>query len=169
MNQVILAAAKQNTYQDNYEKGKAFEQYIISLFNEQKFTLKKRRQSEKFTDNFQSPDHFNPDVEMELIFTGRKKYRFAVECKWRKEFKDGNIKWANDSQICSYQVFQSQARMRVFVAIGIGGEPSGPEKLFVTPLDNIAQYNKVDELQLIPFKRKPTTELLYNIHQLKLF
>ena len=134
MNQYTLSTAKkQIIYQDNYDKGKAFEQYIINLFNQHSFHRKKWRKSEKFTDRFSSIDHSNPDLEMELVFTGAKKYRFAVECKWRKEFKAGSMTWANDSQICSYQIFQSQARMPVFVAIGIGGEPSSPEKLFVTP------------------------------------
>lgn len=165
----LPTAIKQINYQDNYEKGKAFEQYIINLFNQHSFQWKKWRESKKFTDQFLPTDHYNPDLEMELVFTGAKKYRFAVECKWRKEFKEGTITWASNSQICSYQIFQSQARMPVFIAIGIGGQPSSPEKLFVTPLDNISQHNYVHELQLIPFKRKPTNRFFYDIRQLKLF
>ena len=33
----------------------------------------------------------DPDLEIELLFTGAKKCRFAVECKWRSEFREGRI------------------------------------------------------------------------------
>lgn len=114
-------------------------------------------------------DHFNPDLEMELVFTGKQKYRFAVECKWRQDFYDGKINWAEDSQIVSYRMFQDRVRIPVFVAIGIGGEPSAPDKLFVTPLNNICMYNEVYESDLIPFKRRPTRNFFFDVHQLRLF
>ena len=114
-------------------------------------------------------DHYNPDIEIELVFTKAKKYRFAVECKWRKEFRDGQISWATDAQICAYRMFQDQVRMPVFVAIGIGGEPDNPEKLFLTPLNNIYMHNKVREKELIPFERKATRKFYYDVQQLKLF
>ena len=74
-------ALKQISEQDGYEKGQRFEQFIIKLFNEQFFYLKKWRKSEKFTDSFLSVDHWNPDLEMELVFTDVEKYRFEVECR----------------------------------------------------------------------------------------
>lgn len=165
----IQTAPKQKSEQDGYEKGQRFEQYVIKLFNEHFFYLKKWRKSQKFTDSSLSIDHWNPDIEMELIFTGVRKYRFAVECKWRQEFKDGKIEWATDAQICAYRIFQDQERIPVFVAIGIGGEPDNPEKLFLTPLNSIYLCNKLYESNLIPFKRKPRHRFYYDVQQLKLF
>src|ERR1051325_3799860 len=133
MNKFITQiAAKQNRRLDNYSKGLMFEQYIVDLFNKHFFYLKQWRKSKKFTSTILSLDHSFPDLEMELVFTGKRKYRFAVECKWRSEFNDGKITWANDSQIHIYRKFQDQTRIPVFVAIGVGGEPSNPEMLFVT-------------------------------------
>ena len=163
------AASRQLIEKDGYEKGQQFEQFIIKLFNEHFFYLKKWRKSEKFTNSYLSIDYWNPDLEIELVFTSIKKYRFAVECKWRKEFKDGKINWANNDQICSYRMFQDQVRVPVFVAIGIGGEPDSPEKLFLTPLNNIYMSNELFETELIPFKRKPTHKFYYDVQQLKLF
>lgn len=165
----IQAASKQKSEQNGYEKGERFEQFIIKLFNEHFFYLKKWRKSEKFTDSCLSFDHWNPDLEMELVFTGARKYRFAVECKWRKEFRDGKIDWARNDQICAYRMFQDQVRIPVFVAIGIGGEPDSPEKLFLTPLNNIHMHSELYETALIPFKRKPTHKFYYDAQQLKLF
>jgi hypothetical protein len=154
---------------DNYAKGKAFEFFIIRLFKSQSFHLKKWRKSEKLTDTFFSIDHFNPDLEIELVFRGAKKYRFAVECKWRQNVYDGKIKWGTDSQICSYRMFQDRLGIPVFVAIGIGGQPSAPEKLYVTPLNNIWMHNDVHESDLIPFKRRPMRNFYFDIPQLRLF
>jgi hypothetical protein len=170
MNQTFTQTTfRQKSELDNYEKGQRFEQFIINLFNEQFFYQKKWRKSEKFTDSSVSIDHWNPDLEMELVFTGVRKYRFAVECKWRKEFRDGKIDWANNDQICAYRMFQDQVRIPVFVAIGIGGEPDSPENLFLTPLNNIHMHSELYETDLIPFKRKPTHKFYYDVQQLKLF
>ena len=159
---------KQSKTEDGYEKGQRFERYIIDLFNKEFFHLKKWRKSEKFG-TIVPIDHMNPDLEMELVFTGKRNYHFAVECKWQNKFYDGKIFWANDSKICAYRMFQDQVRIPVFVAIGIGGEPDNPEKLFLTPLNNIHMHNELYETDLIPFKRKPNHKFYYDVQQLKLF
>ncbi len=170
MNQAFIqTATKPAKDLDGYEKGQRFEQFIIKLFNEHFFYLKKWRKSEKFGDASLRIDYWNPDLEMELVFTGTRKYRFAVECKWRRELCNGKIRWAEDHQICSYRMFQDQVRIPVFVAIGIGGEPDNPEKLFLTPLNNIHMHSELYETDLIPFKRKPTHKFYYDVQQLKLF
>jgi hypothetical protein len=158
---------KQLSQLDGFEKGRAFENYIITLFNADSFKLLEWRKSEKILDGAFSFNHSYPDLE--LVFVGARRYRFAVECKWRKEFVDGRINWANSFQICSYEDFQNQKRIPVFIAIGIGGEPSNPEKLFVTPLCNIGMYTDVYESDLITYKRKPTRKFFYNTGQRKLF
>lgn len=171
MNQISTQVVPaQKELLDNFEKGYAFESYITTLFNQHNFHRKKWRESRNPSDIGSLVDHSYPDLEIELVFTGIKKYRFAIECKWRAAFYNGKIKWArNDSQICTYQMFQDRVRIPVFVAIGIGGEPSMPEKLFVTPLVNICMNTYVSESDLIPFKRKPTHKFYYDPDQLKLF
>lgn len=153
--------------EDNYEKGRLFEEYIIKLFHGQSFYLKKWRKSQKLDDIYSNIDLLNPDIELELVFTGAKRYRFAVECKWKSRFYNGRIKWAKDHQICAYRIFQDRTRIPVFVAIGIGGEPGNPEKLFLTPLDNIFMYEELYEENLIPYKRKNSREFVEDV-QLKL-
>lgn len=152
---------------DSFEKGRLFEDYIIKLFNEKNFKLMKWRKAEKIIDKSFLFDHSNPDLE--LIFVGARKYRFAVECKWRSEFIKGKISWANDYQICSYEDFENRNRIPVFIAIGIGGESSKPAMLFVTPLCNISMYTEVYESDLIPYKRKPTHKFFYDPVQLRLW
>ena len=166
---LIQTALKQIHQLDSYEKGQLFEQFIIKLFNERFFYLHKWRKSEKLSTSYFSIDYWNPDLEMDLIFAGARKYRFAVECKWRQHFRNGKIEWARNDQICAYRMFQDQARIPVFVAIGIGGMPGDPEKLFLTPLNNIYDRNDLYEKDMIPFQRKPTHRFYYDYIQQSLW
>lgn len=154
--------------QDSYEKGYLFEKFVIGLFNERNFRRKEYRESKRIIEGTTLlPDHYYPDIE--LIFLGKKKYFFAVECKWRKSLQNGMITWAKEHQIRRYEEFQSCKRMPVFIAIGIGGEPYAPEKLFVTPFEKIKGSSQVFESDLIPYKRKPSHRFFFDTVQLKLF
>jgi hypothetical protein len=166
MNKIHNLSNRQKSVYDSFEKGRRFENYIIELFNEKYFKLVKWRKSRKANNTLELIDASNPDLE--LIFTGARKYKFAVECKWRQEFVEGKITWATDYQICCYEDFEHAYHIPVFVAIGIGGEPSNPEKLFVTPLQNISNYTEVYESELIPHNRKPTHRFFYDTVQLQL-
>jgi len=149
------------------EKGHAFEDYIVNLFNEQNFQLLNWR-SDKIATNGVIPQS-NSFPDLEYVFMGNKRHRFAVECKWRKRFIGGKIEWATHYQIQTYEKYEKENRIPVFIAIGVGGECSNPAKLFVTPLCNISKYTEVFESQLILYKRKPTQKFFYDTKQLRLF
>src|ERR1043166_1588246 len=126
MNRITTHQPHSRVYEpDSFEKGRLFEEYITKLFNERHFKLKEWRKSER-TDSSIPFTHCFPDLE--LIFMGAKDHRFAIECKLKKEFKNGKIKWAAENKICIYKQFQKEKGMIVFIAIGIGGEPYDPEK-----------------------------------------
>lgn len=161
------ATSGQDVERNNYEKGCAFEQYIIDLFSKKRFHLWKWRKSQISSVSTLLSDHGNPDLEM--IFKGARNYTFAIECKWRSHFNDGKIEWAKSEQIIRYKKFQAETGITVFVAIGVGGEPGKPEKLFVTPLDSISHNREVYESQLVSFKRKTTSRFFYDVIQGKLF
>ncbi len=153
---------------DNFNKGGLFEEYVVALFNKLHFKITDWKKSEKLEDSFLLSTYAQPDIEF-LLFLGRNRYRFAVECKWRNNFNNGVIKWASSFQICSYEDYEYSNGIPVFVVIGIGGEPSNPEKLFVTPLCNIAHSEFVYEHELIPFNRHPRHKFYYDPIQLALF
>ena len=168
MVQATQTAASKQRQKDPYEKGGEFEEYIKRLFNQRSFDVIKHRKSQ-LLDGFFDEDHRNPDLEMQLVFSRRKKFTFAVECKWRKAFKNGAITWARQENIFIYQNYQKNFNIPVFVAIGIGGEPSQPEKLFVTPLNQIADKIELYEADLLPFNRRPERKFFYVPDQLRLF
>lgn len=161
---------QQNTkaIQNSYEKGNLFEKFVIQLFNEKKFKVKQYRESKKIIKGtVLLADHYYPDIE--LVFLGKQKYFFAVECKWRKNLLNGMITWAEQHQIKRYEEFWLFRKIPIFIAIGIGGEPSAPEELFVTPFEKIKGSSQVFESDLIPYKRKPSHKFFYDTVQLKLF
>jgi hypothetical protein len=150
---------------DSYVKGQMFEEYIIKLFNDRHFHLSRWRKAGQIDTLYY--DHSGPDLE--FVFGRKWKYRFAVECKWRKKFHDGKISWANNEQRHHYLDFQYRTHTPVFIAIGIGGEPSNPAKLFVTPLQQLFNNLQVYEFELMPFQRRPKSRFFYDTIQLKLF
>ena len=151
---------------DSVEKGFQFENYMVTLFNKRKFRLIEWR-SDKLASNGVRPESCTwPD----LVFTsrGRKNY-FAVECKWRKQFFDGGIDWANNDKIERYKAYQQEFNIPVLIAIGIGGAPSNPEHLFVTPLDHISMYPFVFKSRLLQFRRDLNQRNIDDVEQLELF
>jgi hypothetical protein len=152
---------------DSYEKGRLFEEYVIKLFNEQHFKLQDWRKAERIAFHALPKNHCDPDLE--LIF-GRGRYKFAIECKWRNEFKDGIFRWEKkEKSLEIYRNYSRENNIPVFIVIGVGGDPSNPEKMYVTPLDCICSSEDICESDLMPYKRKATRKFYYDIVQLKLF
>jgi hypothetical protein len=154
------------TFSESLRKGYHFELYIRELFGERNFKVLDWRNT-IVTANQQLPRSYFLLPDLELLFVRNNRYRFAVECKWRKEFFQGN--WEAADRIEIYKKYQREQNIMVFIAIGIGGQPSKPAKLFVTPLDHISHSTKIEERDLIEFKRRPTQRFFYDTVQLRLF
>lgn len=151
------------------QKGHDFEDYVISLFDNKsgKFKLVEWRSDKRASNGMFALSNSYPDLE--FVFIGNQRHRFAIECKWREKFIEGKIRWAYKYQIRNYEQYQNEKRIPVFVAIGVGGAPSHPEKLFVTPICHISMYTEVYECNLISFSRNPRHRFFYDTTQLKLF
>jgi hypothetical protein len=150
----------------NYEKGVAFEKFIVDLFDDRNFLLLDWRSDKRSSKGIKPISSTNPD----LVFTSKGKYktRFAVECKWKSYFKNGLILWAEDYKIRNYDNYQFERQTSVLIAIGIGGYPDNPSKLYITPLDNIKMKNYLSEEDLTPYNQNPTRKI-EGTWQLKLF
>ncbi len=114
------------------EKGRAFEEYVVSHFNKKYFTLKEWRGDKYYEGNYAESNRY-PDMEYEFSL-GDKVVPFAVECKWRSKFKNKQITWATEEQADIYRKFEKEKDMPVFVVIGVGGTPSDPEQVYAVPL-----------------------------------
>ena len=122
----------ENGLTESEEKGRAFEEYVVSHFNKKYFTLKEWRGDKYYEGNYAESNRY-PDMEYEFSL-GDKIVSFAVECKWRSKFKNEQIQWATEEQADIYRKFEKEKDMPVFVVIGVGGSPSDPERVYAVPL-----------------------------------
>ncbi len=150
--------AKNAETKESEEKGRKFEEYIVLKFDKRYFNIKEWR-SDKFVKGIYAESNLYPDFE--IAFSHKEiQETFAVECKWRKGFYKNGIDWAKEKQIEVYQKFQKDKNMPVFIILGIGGEPSSPENLFIIPLSAIKTvFLSTDNLK--PYQKLPIDKNLF--------
>ena len=125
-----------NENEESYEKGVAFEEYIVSRFSKKYFSLKEWR-GDKSSNGVYAQSNTYPDMEYTFKLHGET-YNFAVECKWRAKYNQENkVEWSYEEQLARYRQFAKDKNILVFIVIGIGGTPSDPANVFVVPLASI--------------------------------
>ncbi len=125
-------------FDENKEKGDAFEKYIVHKFDKKLFKLKEWR-SDKYTDGIYPESSHFPDLEVEFSIMGKSEI-FAIECKWRADYYKGGIEWAKDYQFKNYKSFLEKRNIPVFLVLGVGGTPNNPEELFTVPVHSIDNH-----------------------------
>lgn len=133
------------------EKGNDFEKYIVSLFDENYFSIAQwtadlARKHDRFVESDCNPDlriRYKPKNEV-----------FCVECKYRSALYEGKLPWSNPNQLKRYQEFARENELPVFVVIGLGGSADSPEKMFCIPLRE-AKYPELFPSLFERFERDP--------------
>lgn len=145
-------SVEKDQYAQNKQKGDDFEAYVVNNFDKRYFTLKEWR-SDKYVDgNYPVSNHF-PDLEIEFNLKAKKVSDiFAIECKYRSNFFNDSIKWAEEYQFKNYQDYAINLKIPVFVIIGVGGMPSKPFEIFIVPLSNI-HSSSISRSELGKFKK----------------
>lgn len=116
--------------------GAEFEKYIATLFPKPYYVIKEWR-SDKYHDGVYAESSKYPDFEINYS-DNRYSIDFAVECKYRSAFYYNKIDWAKEHQLRTYREFAAEKDIRVFVVIGVGGDPFDPDNLYVVPLEQIS-------------------------------
>lgn len=147
------------TEQTNKEKGDAFERFVVERFDKEYFRVEEWR-SDKYHEGHYAKSSMLPDIEFSFR-TKYRKARFAVECKWRSEFKDSKIEWAKDRQLRTYKEYARREGMPVFAVIGVGGTPDNPESLYIVPIKNISS-NILSENQMQRYFRYSKGDFFFN-------
>ncbi len=132
---------------DNKEKGNLFEDFVIQFICKNKSIRLVGKVSDYYKNGVMASENTEPDLKFNFY-----EKKFAVECKWRKEFIDGKINWATDKQIANYNKYQKTTDQKVLVAIGIGGSPDLPNKIYFVPLfrltKTLATKNYIAEFEM---------------------
>lgn len=137
-----------------HASGYEFEKHVIGLFGRE-FNLLGWMQDGVRT---RKEIEFCPDLILEHLPTGTV---FGVECKFRSSLFGGNISWAKEYQPSKYQRYAEQTGHRVFVVIGIGGDPADPDYMYCLPLWK-ARHNMLDPSVLKRFRRNPCRKFVYD-------
>lgn len=131
----IYQRVRSITLSEDVLKGREFEDYVLGLFDVEKdgSIVLKEWQGDKSLGSVHPGNNSNPD----FVF-GYNDKEFAVECKWRVSVRGGWKKELfTEKQIEKYKKFASERNIAVTMIVGIGGEPSNPEQLYIIPLDAI--------------------------------
>ena len=117
-------------------KGREFEDYVLEMFDirEDGDLVLKEWQGDKTLGDVCPESNRYPD----FVFCYQQSHCFAVECKWRERLTTNLEKdLLTVDKLAIYHQFADERRMHVFIVLGIGGEPSQPEQLYIIPLQEI--------------------------------
>ncbi|MEP7258445.1 MAG: hypothetical protein ABI687_08655 [Flavitalea sp.] len=157
----ISPASNQYTEEtDNLLKGYQFESLVVSKFTPVHFILHHWRSDKRCGDIFPLSNSY-PDLEYEYRDKSLKR-KFAVECKWRARFIQESVIWATDLQINNYLKYHYTNDIPVFIILGIGGQASAPEELYIIPLEAIGKNQTVLSVDFLqPFKKGGPDEVFF--------
>lgn len=149
----------------NKRNGNDFEKFIVQKFNKNYFTIKEWA-GDKYVKGIYAETTQNPDILFEFKLKDEVRL-FSVECKWRKNLYKNGVEFAEESQLARYRKFESEKNVPVFIAIGISGEASHPEHLYIIPLKNInSTFLTIEELSR--YEKKDDKNFYYNLKTNKL-
>jgi hypothetical protein len=121
-------------------KGREFEDFVLELFDlnvTNAYSLIEWR-GDKTTGEISPVSNCYPDFVLEYK-EGKYKKIFSVECKWRERIPNRiTTPLISPEQIARYQKYSIEMNQDVFIVLGVGGEPSMPEDLYVIPIDVFA-------------------------------
>jgi Holliday junction resolvase len=147
----ISVIDKNNSSEENKEKGNQFEDYVISFLHTNDDMKLLSKVSDYYKNGKGAADNQTPDLKM--LYKGTK---FAVECKYRTSFSENKIIWAKEYQVKNYFNFEKETNQKVFIAIGIGGTANKPESLYILPLyrltRNFATKEYIREYKIVNIK-----------------
>ena len=138
----------------NKQKGNDFEEYLIQLLGKTDGIRFVGKVSDYHKDGVSALENTEPDLKFKT-----QNIHFAVECKWRSAFKNGNVNWAQNYQIKNYNNYQKTKNEKVFVALGIGGRTNAPERLFFVPLFRLTK-DFASETYIQEFEIKNKSDIL---------
>ncbi|AGN27110.1 hypothetical protein [Candidatus Methanomassiliicoccus intestinalis] len=124
----------------NYKKGTDFENYALSLFPEDAFSMVQRAISFDPLTGRRMEGCLNPDFKLRDKNTGA---IFWVECKYRSHTNpDKSLTWCTYEKMMKYKDIREKTNLNVYIIIGLGGSPSDPAELFCFNLDDM-KYSKM--------------------------
>ena len=151
----------------SFLKGEDFEKCLRQkVFPQDKYDLVMK--THDFHEN--SQDYVESSLYPDYLFRNKtNNHEFWVEAKYRESLYNGKIIWCKPYQFKRYQHLADD--LPVIIAVGFGGRPSNPEKIYLIPLEEI-KYNALYPNSLLDYefegKRKNVIDgLMDNLYNYK--
>jgi hypothetical protein len=120
---------------NTYLMGDLFEAYSANLFPTRDFTFLEVTPRRNDLNDRYIEAALRPDFRIRYEPNG---HIIWVECKYRSKLYNGKLKWCDEEQFERYKRFQKESRPeKVYVVIGLGGQPDAPDSTFCMPLDDV--------------------------------
>ncbi|PQJ15946.1 hypothetical protein [Aureicoccus marinus] len=128
-----------NEEEESVRKGKAFERYVQEGFDSRYYKWLESRSDDRY-------GHDSPESNKYPDFVFSLKYKedglnntFAIECKYRSNLQKvgGMYRLFDARQLSNYLKYSQRNNYPTFVILGVGGEPSGPESIYIIPLESL--------------------------------
>lgn len=140
-------------------KGREFEDFVLELFdlNDNSLYSLLEWRSDKSMGEVSPVSNTYPDFVIEYK-KGNVRKKFSVECKWRSSIsRNQKILLFHPEQILRYQEYAREKNQDVVIVLGVGGEPSMPESLYLIPVDALQEVQTKPSL-LKQYKRKEVSK-----------
>lgn len=119
------------------EKGNMFEDYVANLFKDKDtFKVLEWNQGTTSSEGVYAENELNPDFKIEQSCENDFKLTFWVESKFRRSLNNDVFSF-DERQLNRYRKIQKESRLKIFLAIGKGEDPSNPSSFYFIPLDSI--------------------------------
>jgi hypothetical protein len=130
---VMRAAWDEANKPESYVKGDDFERFVRErLFVKSSYDLLYK--THDYADN--KGDFIKSSKKPDFRFRSRNSgIEFYVEAKFRTRYHDGRLEWCKNYQLKRYQEIDNI--IPVLIAIGLGGHPWEPERIFLVPMGHI--------------------------------
>ena len=113
----------------NESKGRRFEEFVVSLISDKSLFKLLAWRSDKIVGSTYAAENLYPDLHIRHQ-TPWGVVEYFIECKYRSSWdKDGNVDLSN--QFLRYRNYAKEHGCELFIAIGVGGVPSNPDKFLI--------------------------------------
>lgn len=146
----------------NRKNGEDFEKYIVTKFSQEYFTVKEWA-GDKYVDGIFAENTQHPDILLELK-TKSATAQVSVECKWRSSAFKGSVRFSYPEQLERYKRYELEKRTPVFIALGLGGKPQEPERLFIIPVKELEKPS-LSLKKLAAFEKEIGTMFFFNARE----
>jgi len=139
-----------NSRESLKRKGDEFEAYIFERFDRKYFKIRYWNGDLSYKGFYPEANTY-PDLEIEFKCEEFKRV-FAVECKFRSSLNTNSFQ-LETRNLDNYRRYGRERSIRVYIALGLYGEPSNPKKMYLIPLEIFNGRNYLTYKELANYER----------------